>query len=162
MDYFLLIIGSVFIVIGIIGSILPALPGLSLSFLALVLLEMTSRVTLGWPFLIFWFVLVVLMGVLDYLIPAFGTKKFGGSKRGVWGSMIGLIFGIFLFPPFGIIIGPFLGAFIGEISAGKKTNSSIKAAFGSVLGLLTGIVLKTTLAGLMAFYFVKKAIEGFI
>ena len=74
---------------------------------------------------------------MDYVIPAHGTKKFGGSSYGIWGTNIGLIVGILSPVPFGIIIGPFLGAFFGELLYDRKNHHrALKAATGSLLGFL--------------------------
>ena len=92
---------------------------------------------------------------LDYVVPIYGTKKFGGTKRGVWGSTIGLLVGLFFFPPFGIIIGPFVGAFLGEMSTGKTTNkAALRSAFGSFVGFLAGTLLKLIASAWMAWLFV--------
>jgi len=89
-----------------------------------------------------WLILAIGITVLDNIVPILGTKKMGGSKKGVWGSIIGLLFGIVLFPPFGILIGPFVGAVLGELIGGKEFNIALKAGFGSFLGFVTGTVLK--------------------
>jgi uncharacterized protein YqgC (DUF456 family) len=162
MDYLLLIIGFLLMLLGIFGSLVQALPGLPLSYLGIVLLELSSKVSFGWIFLIVWATLVIIATVLDNVIPIIGTKTFGGSKRGVWGSLIGLMAGLFVFPPIGLILGPFLGAFIGELSGGKKAATSFKAAAGSFLGLLLGTVLKVILAGMLLYYFIRAAWAGFV
>ncbi len=79
--------------------------------------------------------------VLDYVIPSVGTKKLGGSKYGVWGSTIGIIVGLF-FGPLGIILGPAVGAFIGELIYQKQADVALKAALGSFVGFLAGTILK--------------------
>ena len=91
--------------------------------------------------LLFWFVAVVIITVLDYVIPTMGTKKFGGSKYGVWGSTIGMVLGLFV-PPLGIIFGPAVGAFVGEMIYQKNTRLAYRAAVGSFLGFLAGTALK--------------------
>ena len=96
------------------------------------------------------------MTAIDYLIPAYGTKKLGGSKRGMWGSVAGLIIGMIFFPPLGIIIGPLLGAFLGELSAGKDSNKAFISAVGSFLGLLFGIILKLIVSGYLAYYYIAS------
>ncbi|HYQ58581.1 MAG TPA: DUF456 domain-containing protein, partial [Draconibacterium sp.] len=122
MDILLIVLGSIFIISGILGCILPVIPGPPLSYVGLLLLHFTERYQFSSRFLIIWAIITVVVYALDYLIPAWGTKKFGGSKRGIWGSIIGLLIGLFFFPPFGIIIGPFLGAVIGELGAGKESG----------------------------------------
>lgn len=175
MDIFLIILGAICLLVGIIGCVAPVLPGVPLAYLGLLLLHWTDRVQFSWQFLVIWAVVVVIIQVLDYFIPAWGTKKFGGSKWGVWGSTIGLFVGLFLGPA-GIVLGPFVGAFVGELiyfnrhpqtlsnnveeshSAPQQTNfnRALRAGFGSFIGLLTGTILKLICCGMMVFYFVKE------
>ena len=158
MDYVLIVFGIIFIVGGILGCVLPIIPGPPLSYVGLLLLHFTERYQFSSRFLVIWGILTIVVYALDYLIPAWGTKKFGGSKRGVWGSIIGLLLGLFFFPPLGIIIGPFLGAVIGELSAGKDSSSALKSGFGSFLGFLAGTLLKLITSGMMTWYFFKELI----
>jgi uncharacterized protein YqgC (DUF456 family) len=83
---------------------------------------------------------------LDYIIPAIGTKKFGGSKSGILGTSIGLVFGILAPIPGGIILGPFLGAFIGEMIHKNDSKIAIKAAFGSFIGFIASTFIKFIVA----------------
>lgn len=158
MDYFLIGLGILFLILGILGGVLPVLPGPPLSYVALLLLHFTDKYQFSSKFLIIWAVATIVVYLLDYIIPAWGTKKFGGSKRGVWGSMIGLLIGLFLFPPFGIIIGPFAGAVIGEITGGKDNKTALKAGLGSFIGFLAGTMLKLIVSGMMVWYFVAELI----
>ena len=158
MDYLLIGLGIIFIISGILGCVLPVIPGPPLSYVGLLLLPFTERYQFSTKFLIIWAIITVLVYALDYVIPAWGTKKFGGSKRGVWGSIIGLIVGLFFFPPLGIIIGPFAGAVIGELSLGKDSGAALKSGFGSFLGFLTGTLLKLITSGMMTWYFGKELI----
>lgn len=158
MDYVLITFGVIFIISGIIGCILPVIPGPPLSYIGLLLLHFTEKFQFSSKFLVIWAVVTAVVYALDFLIPAWGTKKFGGSKRGVWGSIIGLVIGLFLFPPFGIIIGPFLGAVIGEMTAGKESGVALKSGFGSFIGFLTGTLLKLITSGMMTWYFFKELI----
>lgn len=143
-------------VIGLIGCILPFIPGPPLNYIGLLLLHFTSRFQFENRFLIIWAVVTVIVYGLDMVIPVWGTKKFGGSKNGVWGSIIGLIAGFFFFPPLGIIIGPFAGAVIGELISGKDSRSALKSGFGSFVGFLTGTILKLIVSGMMTWYFIKE------
>lgn len=130
--------------LGIIGSFLPILPGPPLSWVGLLLLHLTKTVENDWWFLGITLVIAILIVVLDYVIPAIGTKKFGGSKLGVIGTTIGLIVALFfpIFGIFGIIIWPFIGALVGELINKADSKTAIKAAFGSFIGFLTGTFLK--------------------
>ena len=158
MDYFLIGVGILFIILGIAGGILPVLPGPPLSYVGLLFLHFTEKYQFSSRFLIIWAIITVVVYVLDYIIPAWGTKKFGGSRRGVWGSIIGLILGLFFFPPLGIIVGPFVGAVIGELSGGKDRTAAIRAGFGSFVGFLVGTMMKLIVSGMMAWYFFAELI----
>jgi uncharacterized protein YqgC (DUF456 family) len=160
MDYFLIGLGILLMISGIVGCVLPFIPGPPLNFLGLVLLHLTSGFQFSTNFLILWGIITAVVYGLDLVIPVWGTKKFGGSNRGIWGSIIGLIAGMFFFPPFGIIIGPFAGAVIGEITAGKESKAALKSGFGSFVGFITGTLLKLIVSGIMTWYFVKELITG--
>ncbi|MDZ7796116.1 MAG: DUF456 domain-containing protein [Candidatus Marinimicrobia bacterium] len=155
MDYVFIILGVVLMLSGIIGSILPVLPGPPLSYIGLLLLHFTENYHFAPNILITWGIITAVVYALDFAIPAFGTRRSGGSKRGVWGSVIGLIAGLFLFP-LGIIIGPFVGAVIGELSSGKDSNSALRSGFGSFMGFLTGTILKLITSGIMLWLFGKE------
>ncbi|WP_456422494.1 DUF456 domain-containing protein [Lutibacter sp.] len=142
MDIFLLILGFLFALLGIIGSFLPVLPGPLTSWFGLLLLHLTSVVPMNWTFLGITLGIAIVIWIIDYFIPAMGTKKFGGTRYGVIGTMVGLIIGIIFLGPFGIIIGPFLGAYIGEMIQEKNSRKALKAAFGSFIGFLTSSFLK--------------------
>lgn len=173
MDILLIILGAICLLLGLIGCVAPVLPGVPLSYLGLLLLHFTDRVQFSWQFLAVWGVVVVVIQILDYFIPAWGTKKFGGTKYGVWGSTIGLFAGLFM-GPLGIVVGPFIGAVLGEliyfnrhpqttlseIEQNKNTNfnRALRAGFGSFIGLLTGTLIKVICCGVMIAYFVKELI----
>jgi uncharacterized protein YqgC (DUF456 family) len=143
MDVVLLILGFVCMIVGVFGSFLPVLPGPSISWVGLILLYFTSAIEANYWILGVTLVITVLISVLDYVIPAQGTKKFGGSSYGIWGTNIGLIAGIFAPIPFGFIIGPFVGAFIGELMYDYKDHGrALKAATGSFIGFLASSFMK--------------------
>ncbi len=159
MDIALLILGFILMLVGILGSFLPVLPGPPLSWVGLLLLYLTKAVPDDWWILGITLVVALVVTVLDYVIPAAGTKKFGGSKAGMWGTIIGLIIGLFLPIPGGFIIGAFVGALVGELSNKADNKTALKAAFGSFIGFLTGTFLKFFITVLYLGIFFWKAIE---
>ncbi|WP_190810923.1 DUF456 domain-containing protein [Flagellimonas sp. S3867] len=167
MDIALLIIGFLLMLVGILGSFLPVLPGPPISWVGLLLLYLTKAVPDNWWILGGTLVLALAVTVLDYVIPAAGTKKFGGSKAGMWGTIVGLLVAIFfpIFGPFGIIIWPFVGALVGELMNKADQKTAMKAALGSFIGFLTGTFMKFVLtAGYLVFFIivtVKYASELF-
>ena len=155
MDIFLTILGLLFMIIGLIGSFLPVLPGPPLSWVGLLLLYLTNAIPNDWVFLGITLVIALLVFALDYIIPAIGAKKFGGTRAGMIGTTIGLIVGILAPIPGGIIIGPFVGALIGELSNRADSKTAIKAAFGSFIGFLTGTFIKFIVAVVYFGFFIK-------
>ncbi len=142
MDILLLIIGFLIVLTGIIGSVLPVLPGPLASWFGLLLLYLTKAIPIDWTVLGITLGVAILVSIIDYVLPILGTKKFGGSNYGVNGAMVGLLFGIF-FGPLGIIAGPFLGAFFGELLKDHKdSKKAFKAAVGSFIGFLSSTLLK--------------------
>ncbi len=155
MDIFLLVLGFVLTLLGIVGSFLPILPGPITGWFGLLLLHSTKIIPMDWTFLGITLAIAILIWVLDYFIPAFGTKRFGGSKYGVYGTTIGLIIGLFSPIPFGILIGAFFGALIGELLYDSKdTNRAIKASFGAFLGFLASATIKFSIATVYVILFI--------
>lgn len=154
-DYILLILGILLMILGIIGCLVPVLPGPPFSFLGLILLHLTRFGHFTNPTLITLGVIALVVTVLDYIVPVWGTKKFGGSKYGTRGATVGLIIGIFL-GPMGIVLGPLIGAFVGELIFKDDIGYAFKAGFGSLLGFLMGIGLKLAASFVMTFYFVRE------
>lgn len=143
MDLLLLIVGFALMVLGVFGSFLPILPGPSLSWIGLLLLYFTNAVPANYWILGISFLITLLILILDFLIPAKGTKKFGGSAYGIWGTNIGLIVGILAPIPFGFIIGPFVGAFVGELIYDSNNHRrALKAATGSFIGFVASSFMK--------------------
>ncbi len=161
MDLVLLLIGFILMITGIFGSFLPVLPGPPLSWVGLLLLVLTEAVPDDWWFLGITAAVALFVFAIDYLIPAMGTKKFGGSKAGMIGTMIGLVVAIVfpIFGVFGIIIWPFIGALVGEIANKADNKTALKAAFGSFIGFLTGTFLKFVVSVVFLGLFVSKTID---
>lgn len=155
LDIVLIIIGAIFIIVGLIGCIVPVLPGVPLNYIGIILLHLTSVAEFSPQFLIGWGIVVIVVQLLDYYIPIWGTKKLGGGKKGAWGSAIGVVVGLF-FPPWGIILGPFIGAVIGELFDEKEFKDALKAGFGAFVGFLTGTLMKLVVAAILSFYFFKE------
>jgi len=147
MDILLVVLGFLFVCLGIIGAFLPVLPGPITSWVGLLLLHLTKAIPQDWLFLGITLAVAILIFFLDYMIPAMGAKRFGGTKYGVYGTTIGLIIGLLSPIPFGIIIGAFLGALIGElIYDNKDMNRALKASFGALLGFITSATIKFIIA----------------
>ncbi|MDO8316494.1 MAG: DUF456 domain-containing protein [Flavobacterium sp.] len=143
MDILLLILGFACIITGLFGSFLPILPGPSVSWIGLALLYFTKAVPANYWILGIALLITIVISVLDYVIPAKGTKRFGGSSYGIWGTNIGLVIGILAPIPFGFLIGPFVGALIGELIYDfKDHNRALKAATGSFVGFLASSFMK--------------------
>jgi hypothetical protein len=157
LDWLIIACGVILILLGIAGCFLPVLPGPPLSYLAVLLLQLKSDPPFSTTFLITWGILAGAVTLLDYVIPVYGTKRFGGSRYGIMGSIIGLLLGIFFFPPFGIIIGPLIGALLGELYAGQKGKNAMRSAIGSFAGFLFGTFLKLIVSLVLTFYFFVNA-----
>ncbi len=144
MDILLIISGILLLIVGLLGCILPMLPGPPMGFIALLLLHFTDKVDFSWWQFLLWLALVVVVQVLDFIVPMLGTKYSGGSKWGKNGSIIGTIIGIF-FMPLGIVLGPFLGALIGELMGGRTNTEALRSGIGSLIGFFLGTVVKVVL-----------------
>ncbi len=146
-------------ILGILGSFLPVLPGVPLSWVGLLLLYLAPSVPINYWVLGIAFILAAIIYALQLVIPAMGTKKYGGSKAGMWGATIGLVIGIFVPIPLGIIIGAFAGAFIGEIINKSDSKSALRAAYGSFIGLLASTFMEMVVAVGFLIFFSYKAWE---
>ncbi|MEL4306988.1 DUF456 domain-containing protein [Joostella sp. CR20] len=161
MDIVLVILGFVCVLVGILGSFLPVLPGAPISWLGLLLLYLTKAIPNNWWLLGITLVVAIGVVVADYIIPVAGTKRFGGSKYGMIGTTVGLVVSI-VFPILGllgIVIWPFVGAFVGELFNKADNKTALKAAFGSFLGFLTGTFLKFVVAIIFLGIYLAKVWE---
>lgn len=153
MDTFLIITGIILLLAGIAGCIVPFLPGPPLAYGSLILLQLTSKQPFTDNFLVAWALVTLAVLLVDYIIPVWGTKRFGGTKGGTWGATVGLIVGIFIIPPWGIILGPFIGAYAGELVNGQDSKKALRSATGSFIGFLTGTFMKLGISLVMAYQF---------
>ncbi len=156
-DIVWIVLGSIFLIVGIIGCVLPVIPGQVLSWGSLLFLQFTSEPPFTARFMVLWALITAGVTLLDYYVPIWGTKKLGGSKKGIWGATIGLVIGIFFFPPFGLIVGPFLGAYLGELVAGKDSRTAFRSGLGSFVGFVAGTLMKLAISFIMGYYFVVNA-----
>jgi uncharacterized protein YqgC (DUF456 family) len=154
MDVLWLILGVILMLVGLAGCILPFLPGPPICYLALLIQQLQSSPPYTTEFLLTWAAITVVITALDYVIPVYGTKKFGGTKYGMWGCVIGLVVGLWI-APLGIIIGPFVGAFIGELIGKADSGSALQAALGSFVGFVFGTLLKLVACFVMGWYFIQ-------
>ncbi len=151
-----IIVGSILIFLGLAGSLLPILPGPPLSFIGLLLLALVR--TFSSPLTP---TLIIVMGLLtvaavaaDHIIPVWGARRYGASKWGLWGSVTGMVIGIF-FSPWGMLLGGLVGAVVAEWLAYRETGQALRAGWGVIVGILLGTVLKLVLSAVMAYYFVR-------
>ena len=154
MDIFLIILGVLCLLAGLAGCFLPVLPGPPVSYVGLLLLHFTDKIHFSTTHLILWAFLVIIVQVMDYVTPILGTTYSGGGKWGNRGCMIGTIAGLFVFPPWGVLIGPFAGAVIGELFGGKKSAEAFKAGLGAFVGFLFSVVVKVSVCGYFIYSFV--------
>ncbi len=144
MDILLIVIGFILMIIGLLGCILPALPGPPISYIGFLLLHFTEKIQFSAAELVVMLLLVLAAQIVDTLIPTLGSKYSGGTKWGSWGAFFGSIIGLF-FLPMGIFLGPFLGAVAGELLGKSDVNRALKSGLGALLGFLLGTVLKFSL-----------------
>ena len=153
MELLLIVISFILIIVGLLGCILPVLPGPPLAYVGLLLVHVTDKVDFSAIQLVCWLLLVIVLQVLDYLTPMLGSKYTGGSEYGNRGSIAGTVLGLF-FMPWGIIVGPFLGAVLGELLGGRDLPKAMKAGLGTFFGIVLGVLLKMVLC----LYFLYKLI----
>src|SRR5512136_2725909 len=149
-----IIISTILMLLGLAGSILPILPGPPLSFMGLFLLALVKHFSppLTPALVIILAGVTILVIIMDYIIPLLGAKRYGASKWGVWGSVLGMVIGLF-WPPFGMLAGAFIGAVVVEWLVGKKKGEALRAGWGVVMGTLFATILRLGVSGMMTYYF---------
>ena len=171
MEYLIYLLAVIFVIVGIVGDVVPVLPGVPISYAAILLLYFFTDITYSTEMLIIYAVVCILITILDYLVPVWGTKKFGGTKAGGRGSTIGLIVGVLVLPMLGIVIGPFgligiiagpfFGAYIGEKIGGVDDKLAWRSAFGSFIGFVAGTFLKLIYSFVVGYIVIRDIILSF-
>lgn len=157
MDILLFFFAGILMAIGLVGSIVPGIPGSPCSYLGLILLHLTDGVDYSTEFLIGTLAACIVVFLLDFYAPIWCTKRFGGSKKGVWGSIIGLFAGLFSPIPYGFIVGPFVGAVVGELLDGKDSAGAFRSGVGSFIGFLVSTGAKLALGIAFCWFFIEAA-----
>lgn len=153
MEILIIVIASLFLIAGLIGAFVPVVPGTPLSYIGILVFHFGMGGIFSWLFLISWGIVVVITTTLDAYLPAEGARRSGASRLGIYGALIGALLGLFFFPPAGIVIGPLIGAFAGEMVAGKRSGSALKSVMGSFAGYLVATGLKVGVAIILAYQF---------
>ncbi len=161
MEFVLILLGIVCTLIGVIGCIFPAIPGPPLSYAALILLQFAKEeAVFSKSFLVRFAVLTIIVSLMDYFLPLLGAKLYGSTKYGIWGAIIGMIAGTIFFPPFGMILGVFIGATLGELIAGKENSMALKAGLATFIGSMIAVFIRLSLSLVMTFYFFIYLFKG--
>ena len=159
LDLVFVVLAGLLMVAGILGSFLPVLPGIPLSWLGLLLLHLAASVPMNYTFLGITLFVAIIIFALQYAIPALGTKYLGGSRTGMIGATIGLVAGIFIPIPFAILFAPFVGAYVGEIINKSDRKTALRAASGSFIGLLASTFMEFVVTFLFFLLFLYKLWE---
>lgn len=152
---------AILFIVAFVGLVYPIIPSVIFLIAGFLLYGVFfSFEPFHWLFWIIQGLFVILLFVADYIANMIGIKKYGGSKAGIWGSTIGLIFGPFIIPVLGILIGPFIGAISAELIFNKRNfTDSIKIGFGSVIGFISSVVTKTIIQAIMIGYFLMVVLN---
>ena len=148
--------GLILMFLGLIGCFIPIIPSPITSWFGFLILYFSSNVVISFKFLVFTFFISILIFSVDFILPLFTTKKFGGSKKGILGTGIGLFLGVLTLGPIGIILGACIGALIGELINKKRGDKILNAVIGSVVGILSGIILKFIVSLIYLFIYLQK------
>ena len=156
----LLIFGFAALLIGMAGCVLPVIPGPLVAFLSLVIMDLAKDwQAFPMTFLLVMGIIALLLSLLlDYLVSLAGARKYGASRAGLWGSVIGMLIGVIFFPPLGILLGALVGAVVAEVLVGKKTGQAMRVGWGIFLGNMVGIVIKFAYCLMVLFFYIKELI----
>lgn len=155
-DIIFIALGAIMIIVGIIGCVVPGMPGTPLCWGALMLGYFVQWADVAIPALIIFGVLTLAVEILNNFVPSFFTKKSGGSKAGANGATVGVILGVFTGNIIGILLGPFIGALVGElIHDHSQFKTALKSAWFSFLGFLTGSGLRLIVSLSIVVYYIS-------
>jgi hypothetical protein len=155
-DVIALVVASLFFIVGLVGTLLPVMPGAPVIWLGMLIYGFIAGFeNLGLYFLLAQAVLAIAVMAVDYLFTALGSRYLGGSKAAFWGAAAGLLVGVFFFP-FGLIIGPFLGAAVADLIYRRNTDLAIKSGFGATLGFLGALPIKLAIEAVMITWFIVR------
>ena len=156
MDQLFIVLGLILCITGLLGSFIPIIPGPITSWFGLLVINFESSTELNYSFLLITLMIAVFVFALDIIIPIIGLKKFGGTKKGMIGATIGLLLGLIILGPLGILIGTFLGALSGEMTGDLKLGKALKASVGTLIGFIAGVAIKFSIS---IIYFIFYLIE---
>ncbi len=160
MEFWPLLLTMIIFLAGIVGTMLPVMPGPVLIWLGMLVYGLfTGFENLSFYFFFLQGLAALLVMAVDYAATAVGTKKFGGSRISIWGAVIGLFAGIILLGPIGLVFGPFLGALAGELLTGLPPEKAIRSSMGALVGLLGGLFIKLSIEAVMIYWFFRALLS---
>ena len=162
LDVIIIVLGLIVALVGIVGCIIPAVPGPPLNFVSLLLLEIIIDKAFSLEFYLVWGIITTLTILIDYILPIMGAKLYKASRWGIWGSVIGMLIGMIFFPPFGMIIGLLVGAIAGEFIAGKNSFDAFKVGAATFVASIIVILIKLIVSGFLTFFYAEKVISHYI
>ncbi len=149
-----IIIASILFLLGLLGTVIPLLPGAPIIWFGMLIYGfITNFMFLSWKFLLFQGIIVLIILLIDYISGAWGAERYGGSRASIYGSILGGFLGIFLFGPLGIVLGPFIGAILMELLKGQSFEKSLQIGWGTIIGFFGGTLLKFVLEIIMIVWF---------
>ena len=159
MEIFIIILSILFCIVGLIGSFTPIIPAPLTCWVSFLILKLSGVIYISNFFIIFTFIISISIFLIDFLLPSIGAKKFGGSKKGIFGCTIGLILGFVFLGIIGSLFGSIIGAFIGESINKSDLKSRLNASIGAFIAFITGVFLKLSVSIVFLFLLIKLIVE---
>lgn len=146
-----------FLIIGMAGTILPLLPGIPFMFLAILVYGFIDNWQVFSPGFVLSIGIITLISMfIDYYSGVWGAKKYGASRAGTWGAILGGIFAIFIMGPLGLLLGPLIGVIIGELLSGKPMKNALNSGVGTFVGVIGGSLIRVFIALVILFWTIFK------